>query len=152
MSDVHAPIAVPAEEVSVPAAETATAAKAAMPERTGCGENCLNRLSYIHCDTKLCPCGEQCSNRCVLSSGLAVLLPRFMFACGDAVASMLSCRPFHALPQPKMELYLTEDKGWGVKAGEPIVRGTFIVEYAGTHVSTTAASLDLKHLLVPVWH
>ena len=31
--------------------------------RTGCGENCLNRLSYIHCDPKLCPCGLKCGNR-----------------------------------------------------------------------------------------
>lgn len=30
-----------------------------------------------------------------------------------------------------MELYLTEDKGWGVNAAETIKRGTFIVEYAG---------------------
>ena len=33
-------------------------------ERVGCGEDCLNRLSYIHCDPKLCPCGDKCSNRC----------------------------------------------------------------------------------------
>ena len=31
--------------------------------RTGCGENCLNRLSYIHCDQRLCPCGLKCGNR-----------------------------------------------------------------------------------------
>lgn len=37
---------------------------AAAAERVGCGEECLNRLSYIHCDPKLCPCGLQCSNRC----------------------------------------------------------------------------------------
>lgn len=35
-------------------------------ERAGCGEECLNRLSFIHCDPKLCPCGDQCSNRCSL--------------------------------------------------------------------------------------
>lgn len=36
---------------------------AAAAERVGCGEECLNRLSYIHCDPKLCPCGPECSNR-----------------------------------------------------------------------------------------
>ena len=36
---------------------------AAATERAGCGEECLNRLSFIHCDPKLCPCGLQCSNR-----------------------------------------------------------------------------------------
>ena len=28
-----------------------------------CGEECLNRLSYIRCDARLCPCGIACSNR-----------------------------------------------------------------------------------------
>ncbi|BDA47993.1 probable histone-lysine N-methyltransferase, H3 lysine-36 and H4 lysine-20 specific isoform at N-terminal half [Coccomyxa sp. Obi] len=102
-AEAHAPIAVPGPSaMSVPPAAVAHAAKAAMPERTGCGENCLNRLSYIHCDPKQCPCGEYCSNR-----------------------------PFHALPMPKTELFLTENRGWGVKAAEHIPRGTFIVEYAG---------------------
>ena len=39
---------------------------AAAIEHAGCGEECLNRLSFIHCDAKLCPCGLQCSNRCHL--------------------------------------------------------------------------------------
>ena len=30
-----------------------------------------------------------------------------------------------------MEVFLTSNRGWGVKAGEPITRGAFIVEYAG---------------------
>lgn len=30
-----------------------------------------------------------------------------------------------------MEVYLTPDKGWGVRAAAYIPRGTFIVEYAG---------------------
>ena len=39
---------------------------AAATQQVGCGEECLNRLSYIHCDPKLCPCGLQCSNRCYM--------------------------------------------------------------------------------------
>ena len=34
------------------------------PPRDRCGENCLNRLSFITCDPRLCPAGERCSNRC----------------------------------------------------------------------------------------
>jgi hypothetical protein len=30
-----------------------------------------------------------------------------------------------------MEVFLTEDKGWGVRAAQLIPPGTFIVEYAG---------------------
>ena len=35
------------------------------------------------------------------------------------------------LQLPKMDLFLTENRGWGVKAAAPIPKGTFIVEYAG---------------------
>ena len=41
------------------------------------------------------------------------------------------CRPFSMLQLPKMDLILTENRGWGVKAAAPIPRGAFIVEYAG---------------------
>ena len=30
---------------------------------SGCGPDCMNRQSYVHCDAKTCPCGEQCTNR-----------------------------------------------------------------------------------------
>lgn len=70
--------------------------------RDGCGEGCLNRLSFIHCDTRTCPAGERCSNR-----------------------------PFHQLPCPNMEVFLTTDKGWGVRAAEFIPKGHYVVEYAG---------------------
>lgn len=39
----------------------AVAAKFELPQ--ACGEECLNRLSYIRCDAKLCPCSVACSNR-----------------------------------------------------------------------------------------
>jgi SET domain-containing protein len=35
------------------------------------------------------------------------------------------------LQLPKMDLFLTENRGWGVKAAAPIPKGAFIVEYAG---------------------
>ena len=34
-----------------------------LQQADGCGEDCLNRHSYIHCDAKLCPAGAACSNR-----------------------------------------------------------------------------------------
>ena len=42
-------------------------------ERLGCGENCLNRLSYIHCDPRLCPCADLCGNRCCSFLSLVLL-------------------------------------------------------------------------------
>ena len=40
-------------------------------------------------------------------------------------------RPFHQLQSPKVEVFLTRDRGWGVKAAEHVPKGSFIVEYAG---------------------
>jgi hypothetical protein len=41
------------------------------------------------------------------------------------------CRPFHQLEAPRMQTFLTANRGWGVRAAEVIPKGTFIVEYAG---------------------
>ena len=41
------------------------------------------------------------------------------------------------LQLPKMDLFLTENRGWGVKAAAPIPKGTFIVEYAGPSLRIT---------------
>eukprot|EP00798_Chlamydomonas_sp_ICE-L_P026932 gene26932-4554_t len=69
----------------------------------GCTDaGCLNRLSYIHCDPKTCPSGELCSNR-----------------------------PFHQLEGPPMEAFPTEGRGYGVRALQPVARGSFLIEYAG---------------------
>ena len=35
------------------------------------------------------------------------------------------------LQLPRMDLFLTENRGWGVRAAAPIPRGAYIVEYAG---------------------
>lgn len=68
----------------------------------GCGEHCLNRLSFIHCDPRTCPCGPLCSNK-----------------------------PFHLLQAPQLEVFLTENRGHGVRVTHPLGRGQFVVEYAG---------------------
>ena len=46
----------------------------------------------------------------------------------------MMCRPFQAMRSPQMESFLTENRGWGVRASQPIRKGTFIVEYAGKPV------------------
>ena len=43
----------------------------------------------------------------------------------------MECRPFHELQSPEVKVFLTTNRGWGVKAAQPISKGTFIVEYAG---------------------
>lgn len=70
--------------------------------RVGCHDNCLNRLSYIHCDPRTCPCAADCTNK-----------------------------PFHLLKMPKMEVFLTDNRGHGVRPLQPVKRGQFVVEYAG---------------------
>lgn len=67
-----------------------------------CGGDCLNRLSFVHCDSRTCPAGEHCSNL-----------------------------PFHKLQHPPMEVFLTRDKGWGVRAIGSIPSGSFVAEYVG---------------------
>lgn len=61
-------------------------APGAPPGLEGCSDGCLNRLSYIHCDPKTCPCGPFCANR-----------------------------PFHLLKSPAMEIFLTENRWAGVQ-------------------------------------
>jgi hypothetical protein len=58
-----APVYSTGAPAAAPAVPAAPAQGSAVQARTGCGDNCLNRLSYIHCDPRLCPCGTQCSNR-----------------------------------------------------------------------------------------
>ena len=41
------------------------------------------------------------------------------------------CRGFQYLPNPRMEAFQTDHTGWGVRACDPILRGRFIIEYAG---------------------
>ncbi|XVF59547.1 hypothetical protein PTKIN_Ptkin07bG0284900 [Pterospermum kingtungense] len=50
----------------------------------------------------MCSCNKACPNR-VLQNGVRV----------------------------KLEVFKTENKGWGVRAGEPILSGTFVCEYVG---------------------
>ena len=81
---------------------------------SGCAlGGCLNRLSFIHCDARSCPCGDACSNRA-----------------------------FHALPGPRMEAFATENRGYGVRCMDRVPAGGFVIEYAGELlVSSSCASV-----------
>uniref|UniRef100_A0A7S0S5E0 Histone-lysine N-methyltransferase n=1 Tax=Chlamydomonas leiostraca TaxID=1034604 RepID=A0A7S0S5E0_9CHLO len=72
------------------------------PNQWGCGADCLNRSSMVCCDPKSCNYGQACSNM-----------------------------PFHMQQQPKMEMFLTENRGYGVRVNQRVRSGQFLVEYVG---------------------
>ena len=67
-----------------------------------CKEKCINRFICTECELKSCPCAELCNNR------------QFQLHQDRAVY------PFKA-----------GGKGWGLRAGELIPRGSFILQYVG---------------------
>lgn len=71
-----------------------------------CGEMCLNRLVYTECDPETCPCGVRCENTSIQRHIVA-----------------------------RTERFMTEQKGWGVRAQEIIKKGTYILEYVGEVVT-----------------
>lgn len=74
---------------------------------TECGDDCLNRLMYTECSPKTCPCADRCGN---------TKIQRHMTA-------------------PGVERFMTEKKGWGVKAKQSIKKGIYILEYVGEVVT-----------------
>lgn len=71
------------------------------PSSSGCGEDCLNRLLMIECNSR-CACGEMCSNK------------RFQQGC-----------------KVKVEVFKTEKKGWGLRTLEDLESNQFVMEYCG---------------------
>lgn len=67
-----------------------------------CGEQCLNRSVAQDCVTEVCPVGDACKNRRFQLHQNAYVYPA-----------------------------KTENKGWGLAAGEPISKGSFIMQYVG---------------------
>ena len=76
--------------------------------RAGCGEECINRMTYAECDPKLCPVGDHCSNNAIQK---------------------------HRGVTSSLERFMTEKKGWGIKTKVSVVAGQFITEYVGEIVS-----------------
>ncbi|GIL75955.1 hypothetical protein Vretifemale_5643 [Volvox reticuliferus] len=110
------PKRLPKDEINICACRPPPFAAPGELQRMGCGPNCLNRLSSILCDAKLCPCGELCSNRSL-----------------------------HLLRQPKTEVFLTENRGWGVRTMEPLSKGAFIIEYAGEVIDERELGRRMEH-------
>ncbi|KAI9028869.1 hypothetical protein CLU79DRAFT_736471 [Phycomyces nitens] len=73
----------------------------------GCGEDCLNRMLFYECDPKSCPCKSQCSNQ------------RFQRKEGTK----------------ELQIFLTRERGWGLRTLVDVNRGDLLVEYRGEVIS-----------------
>jgi len=90
--------------------EAHQACNCSLPQKTGqvgCGDDCINRLVYAECVSRLCPCKEKCSNQKIQKHEWA----------------------------PGVEKFMTKEKGWGVRTKKTIKSGDFIMEYVGEVVS-----------------
>jgi len=74
-----------------------------------CGEGCINRSTFAECDKELCKFGENCGNQ---------KIQRRQYA-------------------PGLERFMTQKKGWGVRARQAISGGTLILEYMGEMCSSS---------------
>lgn len=74
---------------------------------SACSDDCLNRLVYTECSPENCPCGEKCQNQNI---------QKHIYAAG-------------------VERFMTENKGWGIRTKQEIVKGKFILEYLGEVVT-----------------
>jgi len=73
------------------------------PATGGCDERCQNRALQQECQISTCPCGALCQNRL-----------------------------FSAQTEPScLQVFLTEDKGWGLKTLRTIQQGELVIEYVG---------------------
>lgn len=99
---------------SVKPSKSAYTARCNCKEEDKCGDGCWNRMDLIECDST-CLCGSNCTNR-VIQNGTVASIERFM----------------------------TKNKGWGVKACEPIKSGKFVIEYIGEVVSASTFENRMK--------
>lgn len=65
--------------------------------------------------------------RIILQQGCLVYECNSLCKCGASCQNRILQRGVHV----KLEIFKTEKKGWGVRAREPISRGTFVCEYIG---------------------
>jgi hypothetical protein len=73
----------------------------------GCGKKCLNRVVSTECCSSLCPTGDNCTNRRFQLYQYAQVFP-----------------------------IKTQNRGWGLAAGQFIKKGQFVIEYLGEVFST----------------
>lgn len=76
------------------------------PIEKACGEDCINRALFIECLAKNCPVGDHCQNR-----------------------------RFQKREYAPIEVFLTRNKGHGIKAKQSLAPNTFVIEYIGEVVS-----------------
>lgn len=81
----------------------------------GCGENCLNRALGYECDDSNCNLGDLCTNR----------------AFAELAARTKKGNEFDV----GVEVLLTKDRGFGVRANRCFAPGQIIIEYAGEVVT-----------------
>jgi histone-lysine N-methyltransferase ASH1L len=81
----------------------------------GCGDDCINRMTYSECDPRLCPIGDRCTNNQIQKHRGVTGLERFM----------------------------TDEKGWGVRSKVRIQNGEFVMEYVGEVVSENEFKLRM---------
>lgn len=88
-----------------------------------------NRMLFIECDPKHCPCGERCTNRAIargVESGTEPFWTghercvQFVYCIMSILSGIIS-----------RLLILWRCSGWGLRATEAIPRGRFIIEYKG---------------------
>ena len=77
------------------------------PNKPYCGNKCLNRMTFTECDPDNCPLEDKCSNMVIQKHHSSVQVQRFM----------------------------TNEKGWGIRARSAVTPGTFIMEYLGEVVT-----------------
>eukprot|EP00158_Paraphelidium_tribonemae_P008965 Partr_v1_DN28736_c0_g2_i4_m62490 putative SET domain containing 2 len=74
-----------------------------------CGEQCINRLLFVECLPAFCPVGEGCLNR-----------------------------RFQKREYAPVDIFLTAEKGYGLKAKQDIAKGQFVIEYVGEVVDSVS--------------
>ena len=70
-----------------------------------CGEHCANRLSYVECAEGNCDVGTMCTNRIIENRS-----------------------------RPTVEVFETDNRGYGLRTTTLVTRGTCIIEYIGEYV------------------
>lgn len=68
-------------------------------------------------------CGEECINRLLLCE------------CDSRCSPNCTNKTIQASNPDSFEVYITKDKGWGVKAKEDIKSGSFVIQYVGEIVT-----------------
>ncbi|KAI9485998.1 MAG: hypothetical protein EXX96DRAFT_27658 [Benjaminiella poitrasii] len=77
------------------------------PDQVGCGEDCINRMLFYECEPKYCPCGERCSNQ--------------RFQRKEKIKGL--------------QVFQTENRGWGLRTLIDIKKGELVTEYRGEVIS-----------------